>query len=63
MQADGIVNSEKVSVLFSGQLNLIFSTICFHTFTGSPQAETQERRSHTERDRYITICSLDLEIL
>lgn len=45
-----VVESEKVSVLFSGQLGLIFSTFCFHTLTDSPQAETErEREAHTGR--------------
>ncbi len=45
-----VVESEKVSVLFSGQLGLIFSTFCFHTLTDSPQAETErESEAHTER--------------
>lgn len=43
-----VVESEKVSVLFSGQLGLIFSTFCFHTLTDSLQAEKErERHAHT----------------
>lgn len=57
-----ILNSEKVSELFSGQFDLIVSTFCLHTLRGSPQADTQEKRSHTERDRGITVWKLDLEI-
>lgn len=44
-----VLESEKVSVLFSGQLGLIFSTFCFHTLTDSPQAETErQRETHTD---------------
>lgn len=44
-----VVESERVSVLFSGQSGLIFSTFCFHTLTDSPQAETErERETHRE---------------
>lgn len=51
MHADSVLESEKVSVLFSGQLGLIFSTSCFHTLTDSPQAETErERETHTNRE-------------
>lgn len=47
-----VVESEKVSVLFSGQLGLIFSTFCFHTLTDSPQAET-ERETHTHTNTHV----------
>lgn len=62
-----VVESERVSVLFSGQLGLIFSTFCFRTLTDSLQGET-ERNTHTHKrrthsgNRDITVCSLHSEV-
>lgn len=59
-----VAESEKASVPFAGQLDLIFSTFCFHTLPDSPRAETQRgnRYLHVEWNRDIAVWTMHTEI-
>ena len=55
-----VLESEEVTVVFSGQLGLISSTFCFRTLTDSLKAETGgERKRETQRRRTLNTAFMD----